>query len=125
MSLSGPALEVGASNATGDLNAGAEAQTVVVPEVGALPKADLLPIYYGAPAANVIEISFRQCPVNRSRALRFPEHRRYRRSADHRGPRSAGKRGVTLPEAVAYGRVHIRHATRITNADIDRLHSGM
>ena len=127
VSLSGPALEVGASNATGDLNAGAEAQTIVVPEAVALPKTDLSSVYYGGHAANVIEISL---PAESSTSIastailqsildigvgRIIEAKDLRESDN----------GVTLPEAAAYGKEHVRRAMRVyTNADIDRLHGG-
>lgn len=126
MSLAGPALEIGASNATGDLNAGAEAQTIVVPASVALPEADLSD--YGVAAVNVTEISF---PAASSTSTASPEIPQsifdigvgqiidtdYLRESSY---------GVTLPEAAAYGKKHVRRATRVyTNADIDRLHRGM
>jgi hypothetical protein len=128
VSLSGPALEVGASNATADLNAGAEAQTITVPEAVALPRADLSSIYYGVPAANVIEISFPAASNTSIASTEIPQsildigvgqiiETQYLRESDYR---------VTLPEAVAYGKEHVRRATRVyTNADIDSLHGGM
>ncbi|MFZ1007877.1 MAG: hypothetical protein WAN65_13635 [Candidatus Sulfotelmatobacter sp.] len=123
LSLAGPALEVGASNATGNLNAGAETQTVGVPEAVALPKANLFPIYYGVPAANVIEISF---PAASSKSIARTEIPQsildigVGRIIEAQDLWESGY-GVTLPEAVAYGKVHIRRATRIyTNADIER-----
>jgi hypothetical protein len=128
VSLSGPALEFGASNATGDLNAGAETQTIVVPEAVALPKADLSSINYGVPTANVIEISFPAASGESIAGTEIPQsildigvgrimEAQYLRESDN---------GVTLPEAAAYGKEHIRRAMRIyTNADIDRLHGGM
>ncbi len=128
LSLSGPALEVGASNATGDLNAGAEVQTIAVPEAVALPKAHLFPIYYGAPAANVIEISFPPAPSTSIASTAIPQSildigvGRIIEAKDLR----ESDNGVTLPEAAAYGKEHVRRAMRVyTNADIDRLHGGM
>ena len=58
LSLTSPPLEVGASNATGILIAGADNQTILPPPQDALPSTDLFPIYYGTPVASVIEISF-------------------------------------------------------------------
>jgi hypothetical protein len=125
MTLTGPPLEVGASNATGVLVAGAESQTILPPHSDALPQMDLLPIYYGTysgtPAASVIEISFpsesssNQLPASildtgvwqmtTAQALRVRGY------------------GLTLVEAAVFGKAHTRHATRVyTNADIDRLH---
>src|SRR5580700_273267 len=59
LSLPGPTLEVGASNATVTLLAGASNQTVVPVRP---PDANLFPIYYGAIQASVIEISFAEAP---------------------------------------------------------------
>jgi hypothetical protein len=127
-SLSGPALEVGASNATSDLNAGAEAQTVVAPEAVALPKADWFAIYYGAPAANVIEVSFPPASSTSIASTAIPQSILdigVGRIIDAQDLRESDY-GVTLPEAAAHGKEHVRRATRVyTNADIDRLHGGM
>jgi hypothetical protein len=128
VSLSDPALEAGASNATGGLNAGADAQTIAVPEAVALPHADLSSIYYGVPAANVVEISFPAASSTSIASTAIPQsildigvgriiEAKYLRESDN---------GVTLPEAAAYGKEHVRRAMRVyTNADIDRLHGGM
>jgi len=128
VSLSGPALEVGASNSTGDLNAGAEAQTIVVPEAVALPHADLSSIYYDGHAANVIEISLPAESSTSIASTAIPQSildigvGRIIESKDLR----ESDNGVTLPAAAAYGREHVRRATHVyTNADIDRLHGGM
>lgn len=123
MSFTEPPLEVGASNATGVLIAGSENQTVVPPDPDALPKIDLLPIFYGAPPASVIEISF---PSGLS-ADRFPASILDTGVSQMTTPQALRERGygVTLAEGAAYGRAQIRHTSRIyTNADIDRLHSG-
>lgn len=128
VSLSGPALEVGASNATGDLNAGAEAQTIAVPEAVALPKTDLSSIYYGVPTASVVEVSFPAASGESIAGTEIPLNifdigvgriieTQDLREADYE---------VGLPAAAAYGKEHVRRATRVyTNADIDRLHGGM
>src|SRR5271154_1796124 len=58
MSLAGPPLQVGASNATGVLFTGAENQTVLPPSAVALPQIDLFPIFYGDRPVSVVEISF-------------------------------------------------------------------
>jgi len=128
VSLSGPALEVGASNATGNLNAGAEAHTVVTPEAVALPKADWFPIYYGSPAANVIEVSFAEPSSTSIESTEIPQSildigvRQIVEAQDLR----ESEYGVTLSEAVAHGKQNVRQSTRVyINADIDRLHGGM
>jgi hypothetical protein len=123
MTLTDPPLQVGASNATGVLIAGAENQTVLPTNPAAQPSIDLFPIFYGTPAASVIEISSPSEPssdqlpasildtgvgeITTAQALR---ERGY---------------GVTIVEGAAYGRAQTRRAARVyTNADIDRLHSG-
>jgi hypothetical protein len=128
VSLSGPALEVGASNATGDLNAGAKAQTIAVPESVALPTANLSSINYGVRKANVIEISFPAASGESIAGTEIPQRildigvGRIIEAQDLR----ESDYGITLPAAAAYGREHVRRATRIyTNADIERLHGGM
>jgi hypothetical protein len=78
--------------------------------------------YYGTPPLSVIEISF---------AEPSPAHHELPASILDTGVwelttvqalRQRGY-GVTLPEAAADSRAHIRHATHVyTNADIDRLH---
>jgi hypothetical protein len=123
IALTSPPLEVGASNATGVLIAGADNQTVLPPNPDARPTIDLFPIFYGTPAPSVIEISFppeasaNQLPadfldtgvwqVTSAQALR---ERGY---------------GVTIADAAVYSKAHVRHATRVySNADIDRLRIG-
>lgn len=125
VSLPGPALEVGASNATSNLNAGAETQTIVAPEAVGLTEANLSPINDGLPTANVIEIT---SPATSTASAEIPQNifdigvgriieAKDLRETDY---------GVTLPGAAAYGKEHVRRATRVyTNADIDRLHGGL
>jgi hypothetical protein len=124
ISLTDPHLEVGASNATGVLIAGAENQTVLLPSPGALPKTDLFPIFYGEPTANTIEISFLSEPsVNESPASIFDTGVWQITTAQALRERGYG---VTLAEAASYGKAQARHTTRVyTNADIDRLHGGI
>jgi hypothetical protein len=128
VSLSGPVLEVGASNATAGLNAGAEAQTIVVPEAVALPKTDLSSIYYGVPTANVVEISLSAASGKSMAGTEIPQSifdigvGRIIEAQDLR----ENDYGITLPKAAAYGKEHVRRAMRIyTNADIECLHGGM
>ncbi len=123
MSLTDPPLEVGASNATGVLIAGADNQTVLPPSPDTLPKADLFPIFYGEPKAGTIEISFlTEPPANESPASIFDTGVWQMTTAQALRERGYG---ISLVEGAAYGKAHTRHANRVyTNADIDRLHSG-
>lgn len=122
MSLTDPPLEVGASNATGVLIAGAENQTVLPPGPGELPKADLFPIFYGETTASTIEISFLAEP-----SANLPEgflDTGVWQITTAQALRERGY-GISLVEGAAYGKAHTRHANRVyTNADIDRLHNG-
>jgi hypothetical protein len=123
ISLAGPPLEVGASNATGILIAGAGNQNVLSPSPEAVPQIDLLPIFYGGPPVSVIEIGF---PAEAS-ADQLPASMLDTgvwQLTDAQALRERGY-GVTLVEGAAHGKAQTRHATRVyTNADIDRLHSG-
>ena len=123
ISFTQPPLEVGASNATGILIAGAENQTVLPPRPDALPRIDLFPIFYGRPPASVIEIGFPSEPSsNRLPASILDTGVWQITSAQALRERGYG---VTLVEATAYGRAQTRHANRVyTNADIERLHPG-
>jgi hypothetical protein len=123
ISLAGPPVEVGARNATGVLIAGAENQTVLPPLAVALPKIDLFPIFYGDAPVSVIEISFAKEPSRRELPASILDAGVWQITTAE-ALRELGY-GVTLPEAVAYGKARLRRATRVyTNADIDRLHSG-
>jgi hypothetical protein len=122
LSFASPPLEVGADNATARLTAGAENQTVLLPAAGALPQVDFFYFYYGTPPLSVIEISFAE-PSSAHREL--PASILDTGVGELTTAQALRERGygVTLPEAAAYGRAHIRPATHIyTNADIDRLH---
>ena len=120
LSLTGPPLEAGASNATESLVAGADNQTAAPPRP---PDVNLFPIYYGETPSSVIEISsaseasFNRLPpsildtgvwqITTTQALL---QRGY---------------GVTLAEAAASGKAQPRRATHVyTNADVDRLRGG-
>jgi hypothetical protein len=123
MSLEAPPLEVGASNATGVLVAGAGNQNVLPPTPDALPKLDLLPLYYGAPPPSDIEVSF----ASESSANQLPASildTGVWQMTTAKALRERGY-GLTLAEGAAYGKSQTRQANRVyTNADIDRLHSG-
>ena len=123
LSFSTPPLEVGASNATGALIAGAENQVVLPPQAIALPKFDLFPILYGQPAAQRIEISFSESseasPLPSSIAEDGVVQMTTLHALQQRGY------GVTVAQAAAYSKARAAHATRVyTNADIERLRSG-
>jgi hypothetical protein len=123
ISFTEPPLEVGASNATGVLIAGAETQTVSPPNPDASPKIDLFPIFYGVPPANVIEISSSSEPSPNPLPASILDTGVWQMTTAE-GLRERGY-GVTLVEATAYGKAQTRHANRVyTNADIERLHSG-
>ena len=124
LSLTDPPLQVGASNATGILIDGAENQTVLPPDPDALPKTDLFPIFYGTPPAGVIEISVpAELAPNQLPASILDSGVWQMTTAQALRERGYG---VSLVEAAAYGKAQTRHANRVyTNADIDRLHSGI
>jgi|ERR1700688_2812106 hypothetical protein len=124
LSLAGPPLELGASDATQSLIAGAEDRIVPPSQPDAPPVVNLFPIYYGAPPVNVIEISF---PASSSEAstTELPAsildtgviHITTAQALRERGY------GVTVAQAAAHSKKNARHSTRIyTNADVERLH---
>jgi len=117
-----PPLAVGASNATSSLSAGAADYTVdTLPEPA--PPADLFPVYYGVPA--VSEINLRGYEGESSLEQRLPASildLGTWQTTTVQGLRERGY-GVTLVEAAAYWKAHVRHATRVYgNSDIERLH---
>jgi hypothetical protein len=126
LSLTGPPLEVGASNATEGLVAGAENRNVLRPQPDSLPTVDLFPIYYGAPPVSVIEISFPEYssePFSSELPASILDTG-VRQITTAQALRERGY-GVTLAEAAAYGKAQTRRAARLyTNADIYRLRSG-
>jgi len=126
ISLQDAPLEIGADSATGVLISGAENQTVLPPQAVALPKIDLLPIYYGVVPVSDIEISFAESSSARS-ATEIPAsildtgvwQTTTAQALEARGY------GIPLGEAAFRHKAHAKHATRVyTNADIDRLRSG-
>ena len=123
LSLAGPPLEAGASDATEGLVTGADTRTALAQRAA---EPNLFPIYYGAPPASVIEISFPES----SSALSLGElppsilDTGVWQMTTAQALRARGY-GVTLREAGAYARAQTRHATHVfTNADIDRLRGG-
>ena len=141
MSLAAPAPEVGASDATGVLIAGASDQNVLPPNPDALPKIDLFPIFYG-----FCQRSPQLCPANFQDCARsafsyhvgtfFAHSRNFLQSASSdidngvwqmttAQPLRERGYGVTLAEAAAEAKARIQHANHIyTNADAARLHGG-
>jgi hypothetical protein len=119
VSLSGPPLQVGANDATSDLRAGADDQTVVTPSPDSTASVDLFPIYYGTASAQSIEISSTEAS-----ALNVPVSILDTGVSQLTTAQSLRERGygVTLVEAASFNREHARHAAHAyTNADIDRL----
>lgn len=125
MTLSGPPLEVGADNATGILSVGADNQTVLPPLAVALPQIDLFTIYYGVKPASVIEINSPQ--ASQSALNNIPASIMDTGVGQVTTAEALRERGYGIPlaEAASYARVR-GHATHIyTNADIERLRTGM
>jgi hypothetical protein len=125
--LTDPPLQVGASNATGVLIAGAGDQTVLPPASDTLPRTDLFPIYYGKRTPSVIEISFTsELSSNELSKNELPESILDTGVSEITTVETLRARGygLTVVEGAAYGKAHMRHANRVyTNADIDRLHA--
>jgi hypothetical protein len=122
ISLTSPPLEVGASNATGILIAGADNQTVLPPTTTASPAVDFFPLYYGTPVASVIEISSSEPSTDQLSANIFDTGVWQITTAQALRERGYG---VTVADAAVYSKAHVHHATRAyTNADIDRLRGG-
>jgi hypothetical protein len=122
ISLTSPPLEVGASNATGILIAGAENQTVLSPNTSAPPAVDFFPLYYGTPVASVIEVSSSE-PLTNQLSIDILDTGVWQITTAQ-ALRERGY-GVTLADAAVYSKAHVRHANRAyTNADIDRLRGG-
>jgi len=124
MSLAGPPPEVGASNATTILTAGAGNQYVAPRSAVALPKIDFFPIFYGGPPASVVEISFAESEASPSPLPASILDNGVWQITTPQALRERGY-GVTLAEAAAFDKARTRRATHIyTNADTDRLHRG-
>jgi hypothetical protein len=122
MSLSGPPLETGARNSTGDLTAGAQTQTVSVPPSDALPTVDLFSIYYGQAPVSTVEVSFSGGSYSGGELPESILDTGVGQMTTIDGLRERGY-GMTLPEAAAFSKARARHASRVyTNADIERLH---
>jgi hypothetical protein len=122
LALPAPALEVGASNATESLSAGASTQTAVPVRH---PDADLTSIYYGTTRSSVVEISF--ASASEQNPDRLPPSILENGVWQITTVQALQQRGygITVAEAAVQGKARARHATRVyTNADLDRLHGG-
>ena len=123
LSLAGPSLGTGASNATEGLTAGADYRTAS-PQAPSEP--NLFSIYYGRASTNVIEISF----AGRSSELsptELPASILDTGVSQMTTVQALRERGYGVPLGVAaeYEKAHAGRATHIyTNADIDRLRGG-
>jgi hypothetical protein len=121
LSLSGPPLGVGTSNATEGLVAGADNGTSS-PQPAPAP--DLLPIFYGPRPVSVIEVSFSESEVSSTQLPPSILDAGVWLVTSTQALREQGY-GLTLAEAAAHGKSQNRHATRVyTNADVERLHGG-
>jgi hypothetical protein len=120
LSLAGPPLETGASNATGGMVAGGDNQTLSSQQA---EPASLLPIYYGrsptigASSAEPSELSLTELPtsiLDTGVSL----------TSTAQSLRERGN-GVTLGVAASYRKAHPERATHVyINADIERLRGG-
>jgi hypothetical protein len=121
LSLSGPPLEVGASIATAGLSAGAENQTRTAASLVSRPAADLFSLYYGVTPVRSIEINLREVAGSSDELPASIQDTGVDELSSPDALRERGY-GLTLSEAAAQAKAHMRHAVRVyTNADIDRL----
>jgi hypothetical protein len=128
MSLAGPPIEVGASDATGVLIAGASDQNVLPPNPDALPKIDLFPIFYGGPPVGENgQINFSYPAEPSSLPAGIPpsiSDNGVWQMTTAQALRERGY-GVTVAEAAANAKARIGPAIHVyTNADAARLHGG-
>jgi hypothetical protein len=124
MSLAGPPLQAGASDATGTLIPGAADQTVPAHETFSAPSVDLFPIYYGVSAGSVGDTNFAyvasESSVSRILPARFMDIG-VGRITTPLALQEIGY-GQTVAEAAARQKARTRSGARVyTNADIDRL----
>jgi hypothetical protein len=114
LSLSGPPLEVGAIVATAGLSAGAENQTRTATSVGSR-------IYYGATRVQSIEINLREVSGSSDELPASIQDTGVDELSSPDALRERGY-GLTLGEAAAQAKIHVRHAVRVyTNADIESM----
>jgi len=128
LSLAGPPIEVGASDATGVLSAGAGVQNVLPPSPDALPKIDFFPIFYGgAPVSENGEITFSHPIEPSSPPVEIPPSISDNGDLQITTTQALRERGfgVTVAEVAAEAKARIQHANHVyTNADAARLHGG-
>lgn len=123
LSLSGPPLSVGATDAAPGLEAGADTQTVTVPSPDSPPVVDFFPIYYGVIPIRVVELSFAGESSSRELPASILDAGVWQVTTVQ-DLRERGY-GVTLGEAAKLRKGRTRPAAHLyTNADIDRLHGG-
>jgi hypothetical protein len=118
-----PPPNVGASDATSTLSAGAENDTVDTLPQRAQP-ADFFPTYYGVPRVSEITLRGygRETPIEQRLPASILDVGTWQIAGQ--GLR-AGSYEVSLVDAAAYWKSHVRHATHAYgNGDIDRLHQG-
>jgi hypothetical protein len=123
LSLSGPPLEVGASNSTEGLIAGASNQNVEMPSADIPPAIDLFPIFYGTPSNSQETVISGVEPTNNSLQSSIPDVGVWQATSSERLTNLGY--GLTLGQAATLQKSHLRRATRMyTNVDVDRLHGG-
>jgi hypothetical protein len=126
-SLSGPPLEVGASDATGVLIAGAATHYELPPVAVVLPKIDLFPIFYGDAPVSDIEVRFPKPTENAGSGPQLPPRigdGGVWQATTAQELREGGY-GMTEAEAAAENKKSGARSTRVyTNADIERLRGG-
>lgn len=126
LSWPSPALEVGASNATSGVLAGAANDTIDTLPGPAQP-ADLFPTYYGVPRVSEVQISLRgnqgELPLEQTLPASILNVGTWEITTNQ-DLRERGY-GISLVEFAAYWKTHARRATHLYgNGDIDRLHEG-
>jgi len=127
ISLEGPPLQVGATNATEGLIAGASNTNIEVPSPDALPPVDLFPIYYGGPPVTGFQSALPETENEFSSPAPLQEGFIDTGVSAMITPQDLRERGygVSLAQAAAIARSMGQRATRTyTNADIDRLRAG-
>lgn len=123
ISLSGPALQLGASSATDGLVAGSQDRVVPPSQPDAPPHIDLFPMYYGTAWAGEFKISL---PPAESTAP-LPASIAGSQTLEFTTVQALRERGygVTIVELAGFEKAHAKRASRIyTNADIEQLHNG-
>jgi hypothetical protein len=126
-SLEGPPLQVGASNATQGLTAGASNSAAELQPATTLPAVDLFPIYYGVPAVTGFEPGMPEAWNESTSAAPLPSGFVDTGVAELITVQDLPERGygVSVAQAASHAKSLAQHAVRVyTNADIDRLHEG-